>query len=53
MTQYRTIRLPEEMVKEIGKIRNKKPQLGFTSNAEFIKHSTRELMLRINGDKNE
>lgn len=50
MTHYRTIRLPEEMIEEIENIRTRKLKFGFQSNAEFIKHSVVELMLRLNGE---
>ncbi len=51
--EYRTIKLPKEMIEAIENIREKRPQFGFRSNAEFIKHSVVEMILRINEKGNE
>jgi Arc/MetJ-type ribon-helix-helix transcriptional regulator len=50
MAQHRTVRLPNEMIEAIEEIRNRKSKFGFQSNAEFVKHSIRELMLRLDGE---
>ena len=49
MTKHRTIRIPNAMIEAIENIREEEPQFGFQSNAEFIKHSVVELMLKLNG----
>jgi len=39
--KYRNLSLPDEFVKEIERFIEKHPEAGFTSIAEFIKHSSR------------
>jgi DNA-directed RNA polymerase sigma subunit (sigma70/sigma32) len=51
MANHRTIRIPTAMIEAIENIRKEEPQFGFQSNAEFIKHSVVELMLKLNGNR--
>lgn len=41
MAQYRTVRLPEELVKAVKKIIEEKKELGYRSHSEFIIDATR------------
>jgi len=45
---YRGVNIPEELMREIEKIINKK-KYGFTSKAEFIKQAIREKLQEYNG----
>jgi len=40
--RYRTISIPEEMFKQIEKVVKEKPELGYSSVADFVKNAIRE-----------
>ncbi len=46
--KHRTIKIPNAMIEAIENIREEETQFGFQSNAEIIKHSVVELMLKLN-----
>jgi len=41
MSQYRTVRLPEDLVKAVKRIIEEKKELGYRSHSEFIIDATR------------
>ncbi|TXT62305.1 MAG: hypothetical protein BAJALOKI3v1_620006 [Promethearchaeota archaeon] len=47
MPQYRTVRLPEELVKTVKKIIEEKKELGYRSHSEFIIDATRRRVEKL------
>ena len=47
MTDYRNVKIPDEMVKEIKRIISKHPELGYRTHAEFIIEGARKLLIDI------
>lgn len=44
---YRTIRIPIELVEEVEKFIKAHPELGYKSNAEFVKEALRRRILEL------
>ncbi|MBD3215760.1 MAG: CopG family transcriptional regulator [Candidatus Lokiarchaeota archaeon] len=47
MPKYRTVRLPEELVKSIKKIIKEKKELGYRNHSEFIIDATRRRVEKL------
>ncbi len=47
MTDYRTVRLPSDMINEINKIRLEHPEWGYRTHTEFVIEATRKRLEEI------
>ena len=45
--KYKGVSLPEEMIKEVMRIIEEHPELGYSSVADFIKDAVREKILKL------
>jgi len=44
---YRTLKIPKELMEEIEKFIKEYPELGYKSNAEFVKEALRKRILEL------
>ena len=47
MTDYRSVKVPNELVKEIEKLILDHPELGYRTHSEFVIEATRNHLLKI------
>jgi metal-responsive CopG/Arc/MetJ family transcriptional regulator len=47
MTEYKTVRLPGDMINEINKIRRQHPEFGYRTHTEFIVEAIRKRLEEI------